>query len=134
MPLLIPLVLFLFLSIMLLAVLANTKPPTASDTVEALCDAILRHDVVTQRSLMTMDTVSTTVRHALGVLSDEHSEVAHTFHPTVLKEWDDADASYALVSVPLDTPNEFVRFTCRYVVNQWTIIAIQIDSPKIRID
>ncbi len=134
MPLLVPLIIFLILSVVLLAALANTKPPTSIDTVEALCDAILRNDVVTQRTLMTLDTISTTVHHALGSIADQHEEIARTYHAKIIKEWDDTNASYALVGVPLDAPDESLRFTCRYIVNQWTITAIQIDSPKIRID
>ena len=134
MILLIPLAIFLVLCLVMVGTMVHTRPPSAIDTVEALCDAVIRHDIVTQRTLMSMNAISTTVAHAIGTLCDDHDETAMSYNAQVVEQWDDANSSYALVSVPLPTDNEHVRFTCQYTVNQWTIIAMQIDSPKIHLD
>ena len=118
----------------MIVLLAQTHPPTAIDTTEALCDAILRNDVQTQNSLMTMDSIPTTMVRALGALKNDHLETATSYNAKIIKEWDDPDASFVIVAVPLESDDESLNFTCRYVVNQWTIVSIQLSSPKIHVE
>lgn len=108
--------------------LVRTHPPTAIDTVEALCDAILRNDVTTQKTLMSMESVPSPISGALGEMKDKHQEVAMSYSSSITKEWDDNNASFARVCVPRESLGKAVCFTCRYVVNQWTIIAIELET------
>jgi len=114
---------------MMVVVLAHTPNPTAIDTVEALCDAIIREDVKTQRSLMALDSTPLPIVKALNLIRNQHREIARDYDAKAIKEWDDNAASYVLVSVPLLKPDESLLFKCKKSVNQWSIVAMSIDSP-----
>jgi hypothetical protein len=132
-PLLVPLTIFLVLAITMIVVFTKTPVPTATETVEALCDAILRDDKKTQDDLMTSKSASTMAMHALSAVKDEHREVGASYHCRIVKAWDDADSSFETIAVPVSS-DESILFTCRFVVNQWTITSISLDSPRARID
>lgn len=115
---------------MLIILLAKTKPPTAQDTVEAFCDAILKDDKNTYNSLATFVDVPTEVREAINAMSEKHDEIAMSWDTKILKSWDDSEASYELVEVPLLTSERSLKFKCQFVVNQWAITSIELSSPK----
>ena len=118
----------------MIAVLARTYPPTAIDTIEALCDAIARDDHTTEKTMITMSSIDKYVRHALKTLNEIPREVGTSYNAQIIREWDESNASFAIVSIPLPEKEESLRFTCRFVVNQWTIIAMQIDSSNMHMD
>ncbi len=118
----------------MIAVLARTHPPTAIDTVEALCDAIARDDYTTEKTLIMMSSIDQDVRQAVKTLCELPREIGTSYNAQVIRQWDDSNASFAIVAIPLPEKVESLRFTCRFVVNQWTIIGIQIDSLNIHMD
>ena len=118
----------------MIAVLARTYPPTAIDTVEALCDAIARDDHTTEKTMITMSSIDQDVRQALKTLCELPREIGTSYNAQIIRQWDDSNASFAIVEIPLPENEESLRFTCRFVVNQWTIIAMQIDSSNMHMD
>lgn len=114
----------------MIVLLAKTEQPNAVDNVEAFCDAVMRGDLKTQDSLMSIEKISSTIGHAISELKPEHQETSRAYDTKVVKKWDDANASYCLVSVKLLNENETLDFTCRYVVNQWLIVGMQINSSR----
>lgn len=125
MSLLVALVVFLVLCIVMIAALAKSSPPTAIDTVEALCDAVIRGDVRTQKDLMTLRAVPDLVQASLGEMEDVHKDVAVSYNASVVETWDDAHASYETVRIPAADGD--IIFTCRTAAMQWTIIEIERD-------
>lgn len=130
MVLLVPLAIFLVLSVMLIVLLAKTKPPTAQDTVEAFCDAALNNDSVTQEVLTASIELSMQAKKAIENLRANHGEIAKSWNTKILKTWDDSESSYELVEVPLLASEQSLKFKCQFVVNQWTITTIQLSSSK----
>jgi hypothetical protein len=114
----------------MLVTLAHTEPPSAQDTVEAYCDAILRNDVTTQNCLTTNLQINSTIKRAIGLLKEEHEEVAMTYCTEITKTWDDSTSSYSDVYVPLPKKDEGVTFTCRNIVNQWSIVGIKLHKSN----
>lgn len=131
MILLIPLSIFLVLSVMLIVVLSKTKPPSQQDTVEALCDAILRKDLITQSSLIAMSSIPEEVQVAIENLKGEHIETATSWHTEIEKTWDDTESTYSRVVVPIDQDGSGIEFTCEFVVNQWVVTSVKNISSKI---
>lgn len=134
MPLLFPLALFLVLCIVMLVNLSHTKPPSSTDTVEALCDAILRNDKKTQSDLCTLSPIPTPIIHAVGEIASHHEEIAKKYSTEIVKTWDSASCTFEVVAVALMHSDESIHFTCCWVVNQWNIISISLESPRARVD
>ena len=108
----------------MLVLLAKTKTPNAKETVEALCDAILRRDKSTQKDLTSFEDVPGHVLVALEHIKHLHVEQAVSYQSTSIKKWDSEDASFENVQVEC-RKNEFLIFECRSTLNQWTIIDIK---------
>lgn len=115
----------------MVVVLARTKPPTQIDTVEALCDAIIRQDEQTQVALMGGKKDISQVTKALEAIAGDHKEIATSYNSKVIKEYDDANASYSIVEVPLNGDDNSIYFTCCLITNQWSVLSVHTERPNI---
>jgi|GEM_PF-5037080 len=127
MQLLLPLAIFFVLCVAMIVLVAKFKAPSASETVEALCDAILRRDKRTQSDLISFENVPPQVFEALNHIKNEHQEQAASFRTKVLKKWDSENASFEQIQVPCGE-NMNLIFESRATLNQWIITSIKLQD------
>lgn len=114
----------------MIGILYNTKPPSASETAEAFCDAVMRNDKKTQKLLTTFEKIPTSIAKAIGELSQEHKEIAKNYNVRILKEYDDENFEYQIVALTAQNQTDEIFFTCQFVANQWVIIKIKIAEKE----
>ena len=127
MQLLIPLVFFLILCVAMIVLAAKFKAPSATETVEALCDAILRGDSRTQGDLTSFSQMPEQVLETLKQIKDEHTEQAASYKSKILKKWDSENATFEQIQVPCGKEKGLI-FDVRATLNQWMIISIKLKS------
>ncbi len=125
MQLLLPLAIFLVLCVAMVVLVAKFKAPSALETTEALCDAILRGDVKTQKDLISFPQIPNQVLDSLNEVKTEHLEPATSYRSKVIKKWDSENATYEQIQVPCGEAKSLI-FDCRATHSQWIITSIKL--------
>jgi len=109
----------------MIILVAKYKAPSAKETVDALCDAILRSDIRTQQDLISFEEIPDKVRHILNEIKSKHLEQASSYNSVVIKKWDTENTTYEQIQVECGEGNALV-FDCRSALNQWIITSIKL--------
>lgn len=120
MPLLIALIFFFFMCFLMVIFLGKSKAPSAVETTEAFCDALIRNDKNTLKAISNLESIPAEVVEALGFFKDEYPKPGKKYEFSNVRERDSVDASYYQIDLATKD-GKIVKFELVKSINRWVV-------------